>query len=87
MSSRTLTPDEVVGELRDGMTIGIGGWGSRRKPMALVRAILRSGLTDLTIRIYPAARHEILNETNRAEVITALNSWLDRVVASSGQDD
>jgi alpha-beta hydrolase superfamily lysophospholipase len=46
-----------------------------------------AGLTDLTIRIYPAARHEILNETNRAEVITALNSWLDRVVASSGQDD
>ncbi|MGW1554213.1 hypothetical protein, partial [Streptomyces sp. NPDC002346] len=24
------------------MTIGIGGWGSRRKPMALVRALLRS---------------------------------------------
>ena len=34
------------------MTIGIGGWGSRRKPMALVRAILRSGLTDLTIVSY-----------------------------------
>lgn len=31
------------------MTIGIGGWGSRRKPMALVRAILRSDLTDLTV--------------------------------------
>ena len=31
-----MTPDEVVAELRDGMTIGIGGWGSRRKPMALV---------------------------------------------------
>ena len=28
-----------------GMTIGIGGWGSRRKPMALVRAILRSPVT------------------------------------------
>lgn len=41
--------DEVVGELKDGMTIGIGGWGSRRKPMALVRAILRSDLRDLTI--------------------------------------
>ena len=26
------------------MTIGIGGWGPRRKPMALVRAILRSDL-------------------------------------------
>ena len=32
------------------MTIGIGGWGPRRKPMALVRAILRSDLTDLTDR-------------------------------------
>src|ERR1700735_3112103 len=31
------------------MTIGIGGWGSRRKPMALVRAILRRDLTDLTV--------------------------------------
>src|SRR2546425_10505820 len=41
--------DDVVGELRDGMTIGIGGWGSRRKPMSLVRAILRSPLKDLTI--------------------------------------
>jgi glutaconate CoA-transferase subunit A len=44
-----MTIDEVVGELRDGMTIGIGGWGPRRKPMALVRAILRSDLRDLTL--------------------------------------
>ena len=34
------------------MTIGIGGWGSRRKPMSLVRAILRTDLTDLTIVSY-----------------------------------
>ena len=45
-----------------------------------------AGLTDMTVRIYPGARHEILNETNRAEVIAALNSWLDRVVTSAGQD-
>ena len=31
------------------MTVGIGGWGSRRKPMSIVRAILRSDLTDLTV--------------------------------------
>ena len=41
--------DDVVAELRSGMTIAIGGWASRRKPMALVRAILRSDLTDLTV--------------------------------------
>jgi alpha-beta hydrolase superfamily lysophospholipase len=45
-----------------------------------------AGLTDLTIRTYPGARHEILNETNRAEVIAALNSWLDRVVTGAGRD-
>ncbi|WP_406269600.1 acyl CoA--acetate/3-ketoacid CoA transferase subunit alpha [Nocardia sp. NBC_00881] len=49
MQDKRMSLDEVVGELRSGMTIGIGGWGSRRKPMALVRAILRSDLTDLTV--------------------------------------
>lgn len=44
--------DDIVARLRDGMTIGIGGWGSRRKPMALVRAILRSRLRDLTLVSY-----------------------------------
>ena len=47
-----MTHEEVVAELRDGMTIGIGGWGSRRKPMSMVRAILRSPLKDLTIVSY-----------------------------------
>lgn len=44
--------DDVVAELESGMTIGIGGWGSRRKPMSLVRAILRSDLRDLTVVSY-----------------------------------
>lgn len=49
---KRMTLDQVVGELRSGMTIGIGGWGSRRKPMALVRALLRSDITDLTVVAY-----------------------------------
>ena len=52
MADKRTTADEVAAELKDGMTIGIGGWGSRRKPMALVRAILRSDLTDLEIVSY-----------------------------------
>ena len=43
------TIDEIVAQIDDGMTVGIGGWGPRRKPMALVRAMLRSDLRDLTI--------------------------------------
>lgn len=49
---KTSTLDDVIGELADGMTIGIGGWGSRRKPMALVRALARSSVTDLTVVTY-----------------------------------
>jgi glutaconate CoA-transferase subunit A len=52
MPDKRMTEDEVVGELVDGMTIGIGGWGSRRKPMSLVRAIVRSPLRDLTVVSY-----------------------------------
>ncbi|GAA2643576.1 CoA transferase subunit A [Paractinoplanes durhamensis] len=47
-----MSVDEVVAELHDGMTIGVGGWGSRRKPMALVRAVCRAGLRDLTVVSY-----------------------------------
>ncbi len=49
------SPDDVVSRLADGMTIGVGGWGSRRKPMALIRAILRSPLRDLTVVSYGGA--------------------------------
>ena len=49
MSDKRIDEDAVVSQLRDGMTIGIGGWGSRRKPMSLIRAILRSKLRDLTV--------------------------------------
>jgi glutaconate CoA-transferase subunit A len=52
MTDKRMTEAEVVAELRDGMTLGIGGWGSRRKPMSLVRAILRSPLKDLTVVSY-----------------------------------
>jgi glutaconate CoA-transferase subunit A len=52
VADKRMTADQVVAGLRSGMTIGIGGWGSRRKPMSLVRAVLRSDLTDLTIVSY-----------------------------------
>lgn len=47
--SKVTSVDDVVASLADGMTIGIGGWGSRRKPMAIVKAIAASSLHDLTV--------------------------------------
>lgn len=46
---------EAVGRVESGMTIGIGGWGPRRKPMALVRELLRSDVKDLTVVSYGGA--------------------------------
>lgn len=37
---------------------------------------VRSGLDDVTLQIYPGARHEIYNETNRDEIIADLVAWL-----------
>jgi len=49
MLDKRMTVDDIVAELSDGMTIGFGGWATRRKPMALARAIARSNLKDLTV--------------------------------------
>ncbi|WP_161893921.1 CoA transferase subunit A [Gordonia spumicola] len=64
-TDKTSTLDDVVAELRDGMTIGIGGWGSRRKPMALVRAIARSDVKDLTVVTYGGADLGLLCATGK----------------------
>ena len=49
---KRVSVDDVVAEIRDGMTVGIGGWGSRRKPMAFVRALCRSDVKGLTLVSY-----------------------------------
>ena len=66
---KRLTEDELIAELRDGMTIGIGGWGSRRKPMSLVRAILRSPLRGLTIVSYGGPDVGLLCATGQLEKV------------------
>jgi alpha-beta hydrolase superfamily lysophospholipase len=43
----------------------------------------RAGIADLTVRLYPGGRHEMFNETNRAEVVADLLAWLDGHIARS----
>jgi alpha-beta hydrolase superfamily lysophospholipase len=42
-----------------------------------------AGLADVTVRTYPEARHEILNEINNGEVTAAITSWVDRVLTTA----
>lgn len=46
----------------------------------LVERFQAAGLRDVTVRIYEGARHEMLNETNRAEVMAHLVAWVERVL-------
>ena len=48
-----------------------------RRLSPLVDALRGAGLTDVTYRVYEGARHETLNETNRAEVHRDLLAWLE----------
>ena len=49
MPNKRIGLTDAIASIESGMTIGIGGWGSRRKPMAAVRELLRSDVTDLTV--------------------------------------
>lgn len=73
------TEDEAVAELRSGMTIGIGGWGSRRKPMSLIRAILRSHLTDLTVVAYGGPDVGLLCRSGKASKVISGFVSLDSI--------
>ena len=39
-------------------------------------SFLQAGCTDITLKLYAGARHELLNELNRAEVYEDLKDWL-----------
>jgi hypothetical protein len=58
-----------------------GRWTRSTGQLAQVTALLdrytAAGLTDVTLKTYPQARHEIFNETNRDEVVADLITWLD----------
>ncbi|WP_433191263.1 CoA transferase subunit A [Actinoallomurus sp. CA-150999] len=74
-----MTVDDVVGALEPGMTVGIGGWGSRRKPMALVRAICRSDLTDLTVVSYAGPDVGLLCAYGKVRRVIAPFATLDSI--------
>ncbi|BBJ37989.1 CoA-transferase [Streptomyces antimycoticus] len=76
---KTMTADEVVARLESGMTIGIGGWGSRRKPMALIRALLRSDIADLTVVSYGGPDVGLLAAAGKIRKLIAAFVTLDSI--------
>ncbi|MEU3276334.1 CoA transferase subunit A [Streptomyces antibioticus] len=79
MADKTMTAEEAVSRLESGMTLGIGGWGARRKPMALVRALLRSPVTDLTVVSYGGPDVGMLAAAGRIRRLVAAFVTLDSI--------
>jgi glutaconate CoA-transferase subunit A len=50
--NKIVTYKDIIDQMSDGITIGVGGWGARRKPMSLIREICKSDLKDLTVVSY-----------------------------------
>lgn len=76
---KQMSIEDVVGSLESGMTIGIGGWGPRRKPMALVRAIYNSDLTDLHVVSWGGADVGLLARAGKIRKLTFAFVTLDTV--------
>lgn len=51
--------------------------GAERGNMMLAKAFTRAGVQDVTMIIYPEARHEVFNELNKQEVLADLTNWLN----------
>ena len=67
---------DAISAIESGMTIGIGGWGPRRKPMGLVRELLRSDVTDLTVIAYGGADVGLLCAAGKVKKVSSTNSLL-----------
>ncbi|HZZ67366.1 MAG TPA: alpha/beta fold hydrolase [Phenylobacterium sp.] len=84
LAARVRDPAEVAKIRKDlPIYIFVGDKDPINQGLALLKPLVEryreTGLTDLDVKVYPGGRHEMLNETNRAEVIADLTRWLERV--------
>jgi len=85
---RMADPDQVAAVRPDlPLYIAAGELDPVNANLALLNVLVdryrAAGLTDVTVRTYPDARHEILNETNRDEVVASIIDWIEQVISKS----
>jgi len=71
-------PIHLIAGDRDPVSLGARG------PNLLADAYRIAGLRDVSVRIWPDARHELLNDTCRDEVMTDLSEWLSAKILRAG---
>jgi len=82
--SRQLADNALVSGMRPDLPIylTVGEKDPVNGQLALVHALVdryeKAGLTDVTLKVWEDARHEVFNETNRDEVFADLFAWIDK---------
>ena len=79
---RAADPDRVAGIRPDlPIHVVVGDMDPVNGGLALVQPLVdryrAAGLRDVTLQVWPGARHEVFNETNRDEIIAETVGWLD----------
>ena len=83
---KPLTASQNVGKIRKELPIlliagtrdAVGDMGEGVK--RLLGVYQSAGLKRVTMKLYPEARHELLNETNRDEVTRDVLGWIDGAI-------
>lgn len=76
-------PKELPVHLVSGTADPVGDYGSGVK--RTYHSLREAGMKRLSMKLYPGARHELLNETNRQEVMEDLCQWMgDTVLEAPG---
>lgn len=79
---QSVSSSEWAGGLRKDMPILLVSGdcdpvGSYGKGVEAVHGLLKTaGISDLTLKLYPGARHELHNETNKSEYLADLTAWI-----------
>ena len=83
MANKLTTAAEATSHITSGMTIGIGGWGARRKPLALIAELVaRDDLSDLTVVAYGGPEVGILCRAGKVAKVISGFVTLDTIRSS-----
>jgi alpha-beta hydrolase superfamily lysophospholipase len=88
VGARPLADPSRLGAMRADLPlyVAVGEQDPVNGALALLNPLVErysNHLEDVMVHVYPGARHEVFNETNREEVIADLLVWLDRVIPAT----
>jgi alpha-beta hydrolase superfamily lysophospholipase len=87
IGARQLADPARVAEIRNDLPvyIAVGDMDPVNGQLALVNVLVSrftdAGIKDVTLKVYPGARHEVFNETNRDTVFGDMIAWMDDKVS------